>query len=725
MIQVVGGLVVDSVNQQRQRVARGAHHAHGAAVLARVGVARKERAAQAFPHPFEQLGLQRLAVLLVEQILRIHVPVGVQQALDEPGQHGHVSGADPGEDVLNGFNQLPQIQAEHVENPLLVVEDCVLRQRQGQQRPILVEGVGHGLHAQADGVQRPPELPVVLLEARGPKRPGQKLGELGVVRARHHGAVHGEPEGPPLLQAHAALFIEPPGQVVQQGGVGVHAALVVEHGGRAHAGHVVQIPGELRLLIAMGLAHAAELGLGLVAQLPAGVLRALHQHLTGLALDVAHGLVDGAIVVHVGVVGHHGAGHAVGELVGQHVQALGQVVALAGQEDLPAQIAAHVGRVVNRFVVDVAEVVQDQDRSVQAVAAGPADRLIIIVGLAVVVQAEQAHLIPLQIVRAGFQHHAVAAVEELPAVRHDDAPLQVAQVVHAGALVPHHGDGDLLFAAGGEIHIAGVVHALHELEHIAGVKAAGSRRVPRHDGGQAVQVFAGRGHVMGQVGQIRGLGLAAVRVVGVHHPHVAAALFFLGFDVHLQGQGQNHPVRVPVQQVQLQTAGLFAVSQHDPLRLLGGNGRLRHALRQVGDDAAGEAQHVPRSVGDDLHGPAQHGGVVVHLLEHEIAVSKGVGQRAPGLQLGALVAAQLLQRVVHHPLGVLKARDGAVGAGAVDQRHPPVVGIDPCARLRSLRRLGHRSPAQQQAQRQPHAQNPLRLLHLCLPFRSVFLRLSL
>ena len=100
------------------------------------------------------------------------------------------------------------------------------------------------------------------------------------------------------------------------------AALIVQRGGRLDVGHIVYVPGKLRLVAAVRLIHAADIHEAPVADHPGGILPALHQHLAGLALYVAHGLVDGAKIVHIGAIGHDRVGHAVGKLMGQHIQAL-------------------------------------------------------------------------------------------------------------------------------------------------------------------------------------------------------------------------------------------------------------------------------------------------------------------------------------------------------------------------------------------------------------------
>ena len=113
----------------------------------------------------------------------------------------------------------------------------------------------------------------------------------------------------------------------------MHAAVIVERGGGLDIRAVIIIPGILRLLVQMRIAHAAESGYGAVlSQRPGGVLRGAGHHLADIPVDVAHGFVDRAVIVEVRVIGHDAAGHTVGKLMGQDIKTLRKVVDAAGEE---------------------------------------------------------------------------------------------------------------------------------------------------------------------------------------------------------------------------------------------------------------------------------------------------------------------------------------------------------------------------------------------------------
>ena len=515
----------------------------------------------------------------------------------------------------------------------------------------------------------------------------------------------------------------------------MYPAPVVQLGGVPHLGHVVQVPGVFRLLVAMGVAHAADGVADVLADQPVLVFQLILVDVHGVAevaLDVAHGLVDGAIVVHVGVVGHHRVGHAVGELMGQHVQALGKAVGAAGQEQLPAVVFARVGGVVDGLVVLVAEVLQDQDRRLQAVAALPADGFVIIPGAAVVVQRHQAVFVPVVIVFGGLQHHIAAVVQELPAIGHGDAPLDVAQVGHAGAAVAHQLEADFTLGAVGEGHRAGVIHRLHEFKHVGSVVAGGADLVAGDDRGQAVQVSAVHVHVVGQVGQLGAPVEVGGGVVGVDRPDEAVLLLFLlGIHVDLQVYGQHDPGGMALQHLQGLALGLLHMGGHQRLGPGGVDACGVVGLGQLGFDATHQAQHRAAGVGDDLHRAAGDGHAVVHLLEHVIAVAVGIGEGAPGLEHGPLVATHQGNHGVHDPGGVLDIGHRGVGTGAFHEGHAPVPGDDlrraavqPIQVLKGQRALGpgldHRRlhglgqgsrRTHRQDQSQQHRQQAFQFLH--------------
>ena len=93
--------------------------------------------------------------------------------------------------------------------------------------------------------------------------------------------------------------------------------------------------------------------------------------------------------------------------------------------------------------------------------------------------------------------------------------------------------------------------------------------------------------------------------------------------------------------------------------------------------------------------PAQHGGVLKHLLEYKVAVAEGVRQLAPGLQVCALVPAQLIEHGKHDLVRTFKAVYGRFNTRAVNQGHPTIVGIVyrrfPMRRLMGRLRPGSRA----------------------------------
>ena len=105
----------------------------------------------------------------------------------------------------------------------------------------------------------------------------------------------------------------------------MHAAAVVEIRRRLYLRHIINVPGILRLMIIPRAAHAAD-DLDILSEKPFRILIRIIHPFTDISLDIADRLIDRAIVVHVGVIGHNGACHTVCEFMSEHVQALTEFI---------------------------------------------------------------------------------------------------------------------------------------------------------------------------------------------------------------------------------------------------------------------------------------------------------------------------------------------------------------------------------------------------------------
>ena len=137
----------------------------------------------------------------------------------------------------------------------------------------------------------------------------------------------------------------------------------------------------------MRVAHAADRSETVVSQYPAVIFSNIIKHLfTDFSLNIAHTLVDGAVIIHVRIVSHHGTGHAVSKFMCDDIQALRIIVGKAGCEKGPAEVVAHKCGVIHLNMILITEIIEDHNGCVKPVPADPADFFVIIIGTAVVVE---------------------------------------------------------------------------------------------------------------------------------------------------------------------------------------------------------------------------------------------------------------------------------------------------------------------------------------------------
>ncbi len=334
---------------------------------------------------------------------------------------------------------------------------------------------------------------------------------------------------------------------------------------------IIKIPAESRLFVKIRIAHRADGGDGLVSDDPVCIrFISIHQ-IADLPLNVAYRFIDGAKVVVVGIVGHDGIRHTVGELMGDDIQGLREIIGQACPEQRPAQVVADKRGVVNAVVLFITHVIEDQDWCTLSVTADPADFFIVVIGSAVIVEGKQPDLIPFQVVRTGCHHDPAVIVEEFVAIRDNDLPFNVAEVVHPGAFVTHHRDCQFHFGTIGEVDITGVVHRFHEFKHVSGVKARFTGAVSRPDGCQAVEIFSIHGHIMCQVGEIGGAAETDRGIVGINDPHKPGAFRVFFFNVNMDRYRQDHLGRGFRQQCQFRLVVFNGMLKHDLLCFLSGN----------------------------------------------------------------------------------------------------------------------------------------------------------
>ena len=353
------------------------------------------------------------------------------------------------------------------------------------------------------------------------------------------------------------------------------------------------------------------------------------------------------------------------EFMGQDIQAPAQVIDRACEKYLPAVVASGVRCIVDGIMVLVAEVLQDDHGRLKAISALPSDLIVVIPGSAVIVQRQQACIVPAGIVRTRFQYHISLVVQEVIAVRHDDPALDVSKIVHPRARVPHQVDGDLFLCPVGQLHGSCVLRRFHELEYIRGAVPCRAGLIARKHGRHAVEVLPVRCYVGCQIGQVRTLCDTAVRIIAVHGPHETALLRLLRRRIQLPVHGKHDLLRITLQDLQIPGFGVRRIPLHDPLRLSGADTLRGILIRKLRHDAADQSGHPVIPIRNDLDRASGDGRVRIHLLEHIIMVACRILQRAPGLKLYPAVQAERLRHRIHNRFRVLHVLHRAVAAASL------------------------------------------------------------
>ena len=598
----------------------------------------------------------------------------LRKALEQPGQSCEIPGLEPFLQIVYNLPETSRIDIHHSENPVAVLEHFIVGKVQLQHGLLCPDRFRLGTVTKACGAERFLHGLLIPGQTCPFQHPGKQLAELRIIRTRHQGTVHCEPVGARFLQRHAAVRAQTVRQIVEQGGVDVHSAMVIDICGHQHIGLIVHVPAVCGLAVLVGIAHAADPHLAVLAHRPCLVLRGLHQHLAQISLNVAERFIDGPVIVHVGIVGHDRVCHAMGKLVGTHIQALGQVIDGTGQEALPAVELAGIRGIVDGIVILVAEVLQDHDGRALTVRTLPADFLVIVIDTAVVIQGLESDLIPFQVILAVLHLHLAAVIQEFPAVRHHNPVLNIPEIVHAGAGITHQRDADLLLRTVRPVYIPGILHRLHELEGIARVISGIARHIARQKGGQAVEVFPAHGHVMRQVRKI--VVPARRRIVRVHSPY-KAGIVFLRFHVQNAVHRQHHPPGHALDPVYIHMADLLFMPDHQQFRLLPGQSLRGLRFRKVRGHAAGKPGHAAFGIRHHLHRAAQHDGIRIGLLEDIVHIPERIFQFLPGLEMRIPVPAQQLTHGFHHGRRIIHVLYRFIRACAFHKGDMPVLHMNP------------------------------------------------